>query len=530
MNKSAAAAEIAEAAVGAIMAAPTAGPVAPKVSTGHDTSTGKFIRDVFFSNLPTPFLKFRAYLWLAVLARKLGPAGYGAWSLFSVTLGIAVAVASMNMGSAMMRFLSGQRTSDELNRALSTTLVAMTVTSLSVALISASLAHWSAAALFHSPDGQTLILLMALALPFDIQFENIKGLLRARRMNSRWAALVLGRLFPETIVTILAGAVLVSATAVAGAYVVCSALAAASAIYFVVRILGVRPARPDWKVLRRYLSFGLPLLPGAITYFLSTNADRYLVGYYLDVKQVGIYSVCFTISALAFFLVGPINDVLFPELSALYDSGDKQAFLDRFGGIQKFVFCTAAGAAALQIAFPADMLHLLASRDYTSGAPALALLGLNGIFMACQMLYSAILNVHLKVWSYSWLWMGTGAGVVVLDIFLLPKVGIAGAALSQLVTSVIGSAILIALNWHLFRGSFRLRWVAQNSVGMGATLLLAYWLPRQPAFSAAWAIIRISAGAAVFVIGLAITGYFRASDLKMFRDALSSRRKSVAAA
>ena len=56
----------------------------------------------------------------------------------------------------------------------------------------------------------------------------------------------------------------------------------------------VMPSKP---LLRRYVGYGAALVPGALAASLSFSADKYLVGYYLDLKQVGIYSVCFTSSA-----------------------------------------------------------------------------------------------------------------------------------------------------------------------------------------------------------------------------------------
>src|ERR1700730_1703416 len=80
----------------------------------------KFVRDLFFSNLPIPFQKLCSYLLLVVFARKLGTNGYGAWSLLMVSLVIAGSIATLNVGSAMMRFLNGHRTSEQIDRSIST--------------------------------------------------------------------------------------------------------------------------------------------------------------------------------------------------------------------------------------------------------------------------------------------------------------------------------------------------------------------------------------------------------------------------
>src|SRR5487761_932967 len=84
----------------------------------------KFVRDIVFSNVPIPFQKARTYLWLLILTRALGPQGFGAWSLFVVTLSSATTVSTLNCGSSLMRFLSGERARREVNRAF-TTVMAM---------------------------------------------------------------------------------------------------------------------------------------------------------------------------------------------------------------------------------------------------------------------------------------------------------------------------------------------------------------------------------------------------------------------
>ncbi len=279
--------------------------------------------------------------------------------------------------------------------------------------------------------------------------------------------------------------------------------------------------KPDWSVLARYGSFGLPLLPGTLTYFLAVNADRYIVSYYLGVKQTGIYSACFTISVLTFFAVGPINDIMFPELSAIYDSGNMRAFSDRFRGVQKFVFGISAASAALLVAFPVDVLRILASSDFASGAPALAVLGVNGIFMTVVLMYSVILNVRLKVWFYSWFWVITGVGIVLIDVILLPRVGIVGAAISQLVTSAIGALVLVAWNWRLFRSSFPLYWLLQNGAALAAVLLVAYLWPRGGLLGFRESLARVLVGSAAFVIVAVASGYLRRTDLRVFADAVA---------
>ena len=193
----------------------------------------------------------------------------------------------------------------------------------------------------------------------------------------------------------------------------------------------------------KYALYGLPLLPGVFASTLSLGADKYLVSYYLGLKKFEMLYVsaspqsrrwCF------FFQTSQINDVLFPELSALHDKQESQAFCHRFAGIQKFVFGFGVGATALLSVFPGQILRILASRNSTSGAATLAILGVQGIFMAFVLLYVVVLNVQLRVWSSTLFWALSGVAIVALDVLLLPRIGIIGAAISQLIATACGAA------------------------------------------------------------------------------------------
>jgi O-antigen/teichoic acid export membrane protein len=495
----------------------------PSRSEGErrQSATRQFVRDIFFSNLPVPFQKLRTYLWLVVFSRVLGPAGYGAWSLFNVTLGLGTCIVTMNFGTAMMRFLSGKRPPEESSRAMSTVLSAVGALALTLGGLLAVFSGPLAVAVFGRSDYGRLVVLAAAALAFDSLFEEMRGFLRARRLNWSWALFTLARLVPETVAMLLVGVWLSSVTAIAWTYLADGVIAVGVGFVYLRAVRGLRWCRPSRTLLTQYARFGLALLPGGLASSLSFSADRYLVGYFLDLRQVGIYSVCFTISALGFFLLGPINDVLFPELSALHDSADWSAFRERFSGIQKTVFGFSVGAMALLAVFPEAVLRIVASPDYVSGTTTLAILGLQGVFMSLAMLYGVVLNVSLRVWASTALWLGMGIAVVILDVLLIPHIGIAGAALSQLISSVAGAGVLIGSNWRLFRLTFSISWLAQAGMAFAAVCVIPFmW--QGVSMTLVWCILKLVIGSAVFLLVLVLTRFLRPSEVRIFREAFSA--------
>jgi O-antigen/teichoic acid export membrane protein len=489
--------------------------------------TRKFIQDLFFANLPLPFEKLRTYLWLIFFSRAFGPSGFGIWSLFLTTVGMALILTSMTQGNAMMRFLSGDRTREETNRVFSSVLAAVSVSSLIVALGLAAFSPTLSDLLFRDPRGRAVLLLIALIVPLETYFEEMRGLLRARRLNRAWAFFSLGREVPETLVLIAVVWWMRGPVAAVGGYLVTTALSVVLGSMYLARYQQTRLARPRVAVIRKYVPYGLALVPGALASSLSFAADRYLVGYYLDLRQVGIYSLCFTVSALGFFFVGPLNNVLLPEMAALHDARDWDQFDDRFAGVQKFAIGLAAAATALLVAFPQQILRVLTTRDFSSGGPTLAVLGFQGIFMSIVMLYIVMLMVRLHVWWTTVVWGGMGVMVLVMDVILLPRIGIIGAGYSQLISSVLGALLVVGLNWDIFRRTFRLLWIPQTGTALVGVCLVAHFWGKGA--SLIQSLEQIALGAMVFGLGLLITGYLRISDVLALQKALSDKSPGQAA-
>jgi O-antigen/teichoic acid export membrane protein len=482
-------------------------------------TTRKFVRDTLFANLPLPFEKLRTYLWLLIFAPAFGETGYGEWSLFHVSLNIMTALTAVNLGSAMMRFLSGDRTADELDAAWSSVLATVAVTT-GVAAAALVLFSVPLAPVFGPDASPMLVILVGATVVTNVLFEEARGLLRARRMNSTWAGLTLARLVPETAVTVAVGLLTRSVTAVVLSYWLCSLTFAVVMVVYLYSSLGVRPVRPRAALLRRYLGFGAALLPGGLIYFGAMNADRYIVRGFLGVDQVGVYSAAVTISGLVFFFVGPINDVLFPELSALYDLNQGDALRRRFTAIQKFVLGVSAGLAGLVLVFTDEILWLATSGRFTSGGTVLAILAVQGLFMGLATLYIAVLNVQLRVWSSTVVWKVLAGIVLALDFALIPQMGITGAAVAQLVATVVAAAVAFYLSKELVRETFSPAWLVQLACGLAPVVAVRLLWPAPPG-EVLTNLARLATAAAAYWAGLFASGYVAAGDLRVLFSAVA---------
>ena len=76
---------------------------------------------------------------------------------------------------------------------------------------------------------------------------------------------------------------------------------------------------PRFTYIKEYLQFSLPLTPNALIRWVTESSDRYLVTYFLGLESVGVYSAACSIGNLIQLFVSPLQLILLPELSKLFD-------------------------------------------------------------------------------------------------------------------------------------------------------------------------------------------------------------------
>tara|TARA_X000001036_G_scaffold43039_1_gene34463 strand:- start:1254 stop:3914 length:2661 start_codon:yes stop_codon:yes gene_type:complete len=88
-------------------------------------------------------------------------------------------------------------------------------------------------------------------------------------------------------------------------------------------IWSILPYRPklniDYKILKKSISFGYPLLISGVLVFIAGNVDYYVVDFLLKEEALGFYWMAYQISHYLFFIRTGINKVLYPTLAKIGD-------------------------------------------------------------------------------------------------------------------------------------------------------------------------------------------------------------------
>lgn len=190
----------------------------------------------------------------------------------------------------------------------------------------------------------------------------------------------------------------------------------------------------------RRAAFPLALVTGL--QLINTQADLVILGLLREDAEVGNYRVVVQMSNLVIFGLVAINQVLHPHFAALYSSGDL-ARLQRLVTIgARAILALALVPVALFVSMGESILGWVFGAEYMFGAVPLAILALGQLANAGFGPVGALLNMTGHEHDTMKGMIVAIIANLVLNIMLIPTLGMVGAAIATATSFVLWNAIL----------------------------------------------------------------------------------------
>jgi O-antigen/teichoic acid export membrane protein len=378
-----------------------------------------------------------------IIARFLPPGSYG-----EVSLGIAVMSLGLTFGIAgfdqgIPRFMS--RFEDERDKR-GTWLIGLALSGIVTLVVTALLLtrlEWVTSTIFDD-EASRLAALFVLAIPMLVGqslgvggvrgFENT--IYRTYARDLLYNGLRLGLL----VILLLAG---LGVFAAGYAYVIAGAAGFLAIHLFLNRLMPLRgPVRTHG---RKLLWFSLPLLFSAAVTKLLSQIDTIMLGYYLSNASVGIYDVAYPL-ALGLGVIFSSFGFIYLPLTSRFDASGRRGELDRVHKLTaKWTVLVGFPVFLTFAAFPTDIVNAVFGDEYIGqGVGATLAILSSGFFVSgmagyCQNALSG-LGYTRSILAVNVI---SAIANIVLNVLLIPRYGIVGAAAA--------SALSFAtLNWVAF--------------------------------------------------------------------------------
>ena len=181
----------------------------------------------------------------------------------------------------------------------------------------------------------------------------------------------------------------------------------------------------DFNKIKSALKFSLPLVPGAIAYYLTTISDRILIDKYLSLAELGIYGIAATIAFI-------LNIFSFGAYKAfepyIFKNWGSEQFPKIFQNIRNnFVYVLFIGVLLLSL-FAKEFFVLMTDPQFHEAYIYVPMIIIGVYSSSTALLYGTIITARGKTKINSLIVIVGATISVTLNIIFLPKFGLLTAA------------------------------------------------------------------------------------------------------
>jgi O-antigen/teichoic acid export membrane protein len=394
----------------------------------------RFLRDinlVFFTYVANYLL---AFVLSVLVARGLGPDGRGVYEISLLTISIAQAVMSLGVGVASLYYIGKKTyaTRDLLSNsqfmvlasaALSGLLVLLAAGTFGPRLLKEDIPYW----------------IFIFGVPLFLNFNLVTTFLQAQSRFLAMNSLTLVR--PLVMVALLIGGLVLGGLNTTNVLVIW-AIATLAAVALGLLLLGIgnlhlpTVLRPDWRVLRAQITFGVQGQMGNVLQLLNYRLDKYVVVAFVGLSGVGIYGVGVGVTESIWFIANAVAVVLLPHLTSAHKD-EAAAFTPV--ACRNTLFLSLVAAAGLG-AVSLPLVPLFFGDEFSHSVVAIWWLLPGTVALAGTKILASYIFSQGKPLINTYITLASLAVTLTCDFALIPFFGVPGAAAAS---SVAYSASLL---------------------------------------------------------------------------------------
>jgi len=264
--------------------------------------------------------------------------------------------------------------------------------------------------------------------------------------------------------------------------------------------------RFDGTLLKEMLLFSAPLVPSGIAVFISTYIDRLMINQLMGVDYVGLYGIGFRVASILGLAMLGFQSALTPLVYTHYKESDTPRQL---ASIFRFFLAFALIVYLALTLFAQDIVVLISTPDYYDAAQVVAFLA-PAVLLSQMYIFAPGIAIARKTYLILGINL-SGAGLnTVLNWFLIPELGIRGAALATFLGYGFVFAAYMILSQRFYRVPHQWLRIIFVSALIGALAWLASGLGQNCMHRWAVNAIALCIGGAL----LLVSGLLRLSELR----------------
>jgi O-antigen/teichoic acid export membrane protein len=445
-----------------------------------------------------------------VLTQAFSVADYGTLNLIASLMLLWIGLGKLGVQQSIARFhaetIAGRRPVSE-SKYVTTVLIGMGATGVAATLGWMLMAWIVPPSWWHDARVANLLMPVSGLVVLRVLDSGISNLLRAQQRSILFNAYMVARRYLSLGLVVLL--IFTVAPGLEGFYAAAYIVEAVSVVVLSVYLLRHHPStdgRFSRETYRDMVAFGTPMIAFEIAGIVLNLGDRYVLQALMGPEAVGLYSAAYNFSDyVRVVLFTSIGQALIPIYARLYEEQGREPtvrFVER--SLRMYVILCAAVLAGMS-AVGGDVLTLLASDRYSTASAVIPLVVAAMCLDAGSPFFSAgmyLAKSNHRIVKYVVI---AAVGNLLLNLLLVPRMGIVGCAAATLVSYI----FVNAGSWHIGSRFLPVRFPLADVLKFGALALVMYLVVREVSLAPRWLDLAAKIGAGVVTYTLLVLAFDR---------------------
>ncbi|MFH1358681.1 MAG: flippase [archaeon] len=433
-----------------------------------DNYLKRLVKTSIFVFLSLILSKIFTYLYRIIIARSFGAEVYGLYSLAMMVTGILIAFSALGLGAGILRYFSyyrGKKETSKIKYILRSSSKILILSSIFFMLFQFFSAEFIAVNLFHDESLILYLKWFSITIPLlTIGYIFIYALKSFEKTN--WSS------FSENISQNLVQFIFIVLLIFLGLREISIMFShiAGAAFLFIIGFIICKYKLPEIfksyklnkkeksKVRKELFNYSWPLMLFTIISSFFYWIDTFAIGYFQNTLEVGLYNAAVPIVSLLYIAPTIFVQLLFPLITKEYAKKNYNTIKELSKQVTKWILILNLPMLAIMLLFPGTILNILFGAEFVTTATenALRLLAIGVFFPATLFISNNLISMAGKSKTILLNMVVVAIVNIVLNILLVPKYGIEGAAFSTMISSVLlGLMFLLQGKYYLSIVPFR---------------------------------------------------------------------------
>ena len=395
--------------------------------------------------------KIFGYLYRIIIARYFGPEIYGLFSLAIIILVWFVTIASLGFSEGIIRFASlyrGKKEFEKIKYLLKFSLIFLLITGIISGLILYSMSGFISIKIFNNQDLIIFLKIISFIIPIYLlsntflaiiqSFERIKFysfladfLNNFIKLSTLIVLIFIGFNSNSLIFSFMLGTISIFL----GSYLYCK--------YKIPELFGIIKIKNETKkeVISELFYYSWPLIFSSIFYNVLPYLDSFLIGYFNGATDVGIYNAAVPIAELLMLTPFLFARLFFPLITREYSQKNFEVIKELSKQVEKWILILNLPLFILILLFPGAFINILFGSEYILAENSLRFLAIGFLFFTLSVVLSYLITMIGKSKTILINIIIVSILNLILNILLIPRYGISGAAFATMISHIILASI-----------------------------------------------------------------------------------------